>query len=882
MAMALDRYFAICYPLRHSSILSMPVVTALGSLVLLRGVLLVAPACFLLHRKDFCQHRVISHSYCEHMAVVKLVCEDTRVNAAYGIFVALALTVFDITVIVVSYTMILRALLRLSSSESQHKAFNTCVSHVCTATRCCSPSCREAGETPLRRCCLLAEDREKAKKAGKDTLKSCGLSWVEEEKQCDRDKLQKRIFSVSFEVREERKVRRKSISKKSSLSLPEGEKGKEKNCQRNKPEMCAVSLSFIEGEEKKKCHKDKSKKSSLFLPEEEKGEEKKCQRNQLEKMKFSVSFGEREGKSRASTGKAHAAQVRRCTRSRQVEQRYAEAVNALRKAISLRSDALLNYRLFSSYIQLHAQQRCSLHRLAPQLPQLLLVGGPNVGKSSLFAALAAANQYVRERSRLQLRQLTAQAEAAAGATRVTAAATTKGAAANLPAGRTGGEFTSETAACTQRAPAAVSSTRKAAVDANAGRKTEKDGEEDSGGGRGWELADTWRLERRAMAVGRAFAFRAAAAAAEDEDAVATAAEAIAALPLDSAGDSATRAAEAAAATAIVAPYEFSTQGLVVAKVVERRKREMSSSDTLANLQTATLPTYRSVGQVLVLLPVSRYTVKYATLCAYVYLYLSLATVSSLSAHICVPGVSAVRVGRRKLIDGPPLLLRKEGEHGRNVFEKISLTVLSHLPCGVLFLFDASRLPRRQLSEQQLQLLKQQPTSESLQQGLLAFEDQEQEDEKERREGDECDISAGAAAPTSQSLVTYPVADNPHRGDHSGVTGEEPVSCFEFSPSSNNNRRGYTAEGVSGSTTRGETRGQGMVKKKKNKGSCPLHLLQQLELRNQLRQRFPKRPWCVRPPKLVVHLLLSCQTFVSVRRPHALNTYVSVRLPRRVH
>ncbi|OXB50874.1 UNVERIFIED_CONTAM: hypothetical protein H355_013464 [Colinus virginianus] len=131
MAMALDRYFAICYPLRHSSILSMPVVTALGSLVLLRGVLLVAPGCFLLHRKDFCQHRVISHSYCEHMAVVKLVCEDTRVNAAYGIFVAFAVTVFDITVIVVSYTMILRALLRLSSSESQHKAFNTCVSHVC-------------------------------------------------------------------------------------------------------------------------------------------------------------------------------------------------------------------------------------------------------------------------------------------------------------------------------------------------------------------------------------------------------------------------------------------------------------------------------------------------------------------------------------------------------------------------------------------------------------------------------------------------------------------------------------------------------------------------------------------------------------------------------
>ncbi|OXB51624.1 hypothetical protein ASZ78_009735 [Callipepla squamata] len=136
MAMALDRYFAICYPLRHSSILSMPVVTALGNLVLLRGVLMVSPMCFLLHRKDFCQHRVISHSYCEHMAVVKLVCEDTRVNAIYGILVVLAVAVFDITVIVVSYTMILRVVLRLTSSEYQHKAISTCVSHICVILPC--------------------------------------------------------------------------------------------------------------------------------------------------------------------------------------------------------------------------------------------------------------------------------------------------------------------------------------------------------------------------------------------------------------------------------------------------------------------------------------------------------------------------------------------------------------------------------------------------------------------------------------------------------------------------------------------------------------------------------------------------------------------------
>ncbi|KAM6292313.1 olfactory receptor 52R1-like [Porphyrio hochstetteri] len=130
MAMALDRYVAICRPLSHSSILSVTVVVALGTVVLLRGVLLVSPACFLLKRMPFCQHHIISHSYCEHMAVVKLSCGDTRVSATYGLFVALLVVGSDTFLISVSYTMILREVMK-SSREARRKAFSTCTSHVC-------------------------------------------------------------------------------------------------------------------------------------------------------------------------------------------------------------------------------------------------------------------------------------------------------------------------------------------------------------------------------------------------------------------------------------------------------------------------------------------------------------------------------------------------------------------------------------------------------------------------------------------------------------------------------------------------------------------------------------------------------------------------------
>ncbi|XP_047548852.1 olfactory receptor 52R1-like [Lutra lutra] len=131
MAMALDRYVAICFPLHHSTVLTPAVVGKLGAAVMMRGLLWVSPFCFMVSRMPFCTNHVIPQSYCEHMAVLKLVCADTRVNRAYGLFVAFSLAVFDIIVISISYVMILRTVLRLPSEEARLKAFGTCASHIC-------------------------------------------------------------------------------------------------------------------------------------------------------------------------------------------------------------------------------------------------------------------------------------------------------------------------------------------------------------------------------------------------------------------------------------------------------------------------------------------------------------------------------------------------------------------------------------------------------------------------------------------------------------------------------------------------------------------------------------------------------------------------------
>ncbi|KAM4845223.1 LOW QUALITY PROTEIN: olfactory receptor 52N1-like [Thomomys bottae] len=130
MLMALDRYVAICYPLRYATILTNAVIARAGLLTFLRAVLLVIPFTFLTKRLPYCRGHIIPHTYCDHMSVAKISCGNVRVNAVYGLMVALLIGGFDILCVTVSYTMILRAVVSLSSADARQKAFST--AHICT------------------------------------------------------------------------------------------------------------------------------------------------------------------------------------------------------------------------------------------------------------------------------------------------------------------------------------------------------------------------------------------------------------------------------------------------------------------------------------------------------------------------------------------------------------------------------------------------------------------------------------------------------------------------------------------------------------------------------------------------------------------------------
>ncbi|KAM4845214.1 olfactory receptor 52H1-like [Thomomys bottae] len=132
MAMAFDRYVAICSPLRYATILTPRTIMKVAAGLSFRSFCIILPDVFLLTRLPFCGTRIlIPHTYCEHIGVARLACADISINIWYGFCVPIMTVISDVVLIAVSYTLILRVVFRLPSQDARQKALGTCGSHVC-------------------------------------------------------------------------------------------------------------------------------------------------------------------------------------------------------------------------------------------------------------------------------------------------------------------------------------------------------------------------------------------------------------------------------------------------------------------------------------------------------------------------------------------------------------------------------------------------------------------------------------------------------------------------------------------------------------------------------------------------------------------------------
>ena len=130
VAMAYDRYVAICFPLHYTAIMGPRLCL---SLLVLSWVLTTFHAMLhtlLMARLHFCEDNVIPHFFCDLSALLKLSCSDTRVNELVIFFVGGLIIVTPFLLIIMSYARIVSSILKVPSAKGICKAFSTCGSHL--------------------------------------------------------------------------------------------------------------------------------------------------------------------------------------------------------------------------------------------------------------------------------------------------------------------------------------------------------------------------------------------------------------------------------------------------------------------------------------------------------------------------------------------------------------------------------------------------------------------------------------------------------------------------------------------------------------------------------------------------------------------------------
>ena len=128
--MSFDRFVAICQPLRYSVIMRQRLCLQLAAASWITGFSNSMWLSTLTLQLPLCGPFVLDHFLCEVPALLKLSCVDTTANEAELFFVSVLFHLVPLTLIVISYAFIARAVLRIQSAEGRQKALGTCGSHL--------------------------------------------------------------------------------------------------------------------------------------------------------------------------------------------------------------------------------------------------------------------------------------------------------------------------------------------------------------------------------------------------------------------------------------------------------------------------------------------------------------------------------------------------------------------------------------------------------------------------------------------------------------------------------------------------------------------------------------------------------------------------------
>ncbi|KAM4796206.1 olfactory receptor 6C74-like [Rhinophrynus dorsalis] len=131
MLMAVDRYVAICKPLRYLSIITNKVVALACSFSWIFLASFTPLMCVILNSQiSFCGRKNINSCFCTNIGVTGLACTDVTLTKKLMFALAMVVLLVPLSYIILSYSIIIKTVHSSTNSENWQKAFYTCTTHL--------------------------------------------------------------------------------------------------------------------------------------------------------------------------------------------------------------------------------------------------------------------------------------------------------------------------------------------------------------------------------------------------------------------------------------------------------------------------------------------------------------------------------------------------------------------------------------------------------------------------------------------------------------------------------------------------------------------------------------------------------------------------------
>ncbi|EDM15418.1 olfactory receptor 799 (predicted) [Rattus norvegicus] len=128
-AMAVDRYVAVCNPLRYSVIMNSRTCNSVVIVSWVFGFLYQIWPVYATFHLNYCKSNVLDNFFCDRGQLLKLSCNNT-IFIEFILFLMAVFVLFGSLIpTIVSYTYIIATILKIPSASGRRKAFSTCASH---------------------------------------------------------------------------------------------------------------------------------------------------------------------------------------------------------------------------------------------------------------------------------------------------------------------------------------------------------------------------------------------------------------------------------------------------------------------------------------------------------------------------------------------------------------------------------------------------------------------------------------------------------------------------------------------------------------------------------------------------------------------------------